>query len=282
MRLKMHARLCLLAALAATVCTVTPGQNARGQDSSRREVNEAGVSFVYRARDFGKMTVERGERRTAEEAGTDIPVDVLPAYTCFLLQDKRPLPALAAGPRYFHEAKSFVCLFPLADSSVGDFGRAYPQLSEAAGELRRLLRARPAMPAKRDEYGYWRGLPDMPLNNASESLLARFQYLDFPHLSGILFLTQYSQEAEPNPANNEELTYNFQGLTRDGRYYVAARFAVTHPSLPKGIDFVNRAGMDKRLLYLRRDERKLKRLAESSFRPSLRSLKALLSSIEIK
>ena len=174
MSLQTPARLCLLAAIIAAVCVVAPAQDTRGQEPSRKQVNEGGISFVHDARDFGELRVTREEKATGNEVESSFPVDV-PAHNCF----------------------------------------------------------------------------------------------------------QYTQEMRPNPINNEELTYNFQGLTRDGRYYVAARFAVTHPSLPKGIDFAN-VERDKKLLYLRRDERKLSRLPESSFRPSLKSLKALLSSVEIK
>lgn len=77
------------------------------------------------------------------------------------------------------------------------------------------------------------------------------------------------------------MTYIFQGLTRDGRHYVAARFAVTHPRLPRGIDFTEFDETDDTLLYLRRDERKLDRLREETFQPSLDSLRALLASLSI-
>jgi hypothetical protein len=62
--------------------------------------------------------------------------------------------------------------------------------------------------------------------------------------AGMLFLTQYSNEMQPNPVNDEELTLDFQGLTRDGRYYLAARLAITHPSLPRGIDFTDNIERD--------------------------------------
>jgi len=85
--------------------------------------------------------------------------------------------------------------------------------------------------------------------------------------------------ALPTPINNEELTCNFQGLTNDGKYYVAARFAITHPSLPKGIDFTKNTRQDPKLNYLKKEERRLNSLADSSFRPSLKSLKSLIASI---
>jgi hypothetical protein len=122
----------------------------------------------------------------------------------------------------------------------------------------------------------------MPFANAGISLLARTAYLDFRAASGILFLAQYSQEMPASPANNADLSYYFQGITKDGRHYVAAQFGVDHPSLMKDARSLDYTKLDGRLSYLRRDELKLNRLAEDSFRPSLKSLKALLSSIEIK
>jgi hypothetical protein len=35
------------------------------------------------------------------------------------------------------------------------------------------------------------------------------------------------------PINNGSMFYTFQGITGDGRTYVAAIFPVTHPSLPQ-------------------------------------------------
>jgi hypothetical protein len=277
----MIARLCLLAALAAA-CPTAAGQNARRRGPSHRAVSEGGITFVYSPADFGGLKVESVPRLTAQEIGNGVPSGQGPAHNCVNLESKRPLPALDKGPRYFFPSQSFVCAVPLTDSSVEDFNAAYPLLRDAAASLRKIIRARPRQFGRLNKWGTWDGIPDYPYSHSGYSLRSRGRYLDSRTLSGILFLTQYSQDTQPSPANNEELTYNFQGLTRDGRHYVAARFAVTHPSMPKGIDFVGRAGTDKQLRYLRRDELRLNRLAEDSFAPSLKSLKALLSSIEIR
>lgn len=282
MRLKTHARLCLIAALASAAAgALAPGQNARAQVSSRRQVNEAGVSFVYSADDFGKATLAEQPRKTADEAGTDIPVDVFPASRCFILEGTGAGGGAAAANLW--DAENFVCFFPLRDASVGNFAASYPHLSATAAGLRRLLRKRGAWAARRrDRFGYWRGVPEMPFANAGISLLARARYLDFRAASGILFLAQHSQEMPASPANNRDLGYHFQGITKDNRYYVAARFALDHPSLPRNTDAVDFDKLDKRLGHLRRDERRLNAWDEASFRPSLKSLQALLSSISIR
>jgi len=257
-------------------CSVPPDRNARQQAPELREANGAGVSFTYSTNDFAEVEIEKEQKETAQDVGDGVDEGLAPEHFCFNLSDKRPLPALDDRPRYFFPTYSFICAIPLEDSSVNDFGEAYPTLYEAAVDLQKILRERP------DKIESKRDVPDIPANNAGHSIVGRFQYLEFRSGSGILFLTQYSQEMEPNPVNNEELTLDFQGITKDGRYYVAARLAITHPSLPRGIDFTDDIVRDEQHDYLRRGEKELEGLSEESFQPSLRSLKDLLSSVYVE
>jgi hypothetical protein len=240
------------------------------------EVKYAGVSFAYDPDDFAGITIKQEPKRTAPDMRSFVDEGFAPERVCFYLKDKRPLPALAEGPRYFFPARSFLCVIPLEDASVEDFGKAYPALHHAAMRLRKMLRERSGKPERR------RTVPDVPANNAGFSVLGRFQYLEFRSGSGILLLTQYSQEITPNPINNEELTLSFQGLTQDGQYYVAARLAITHPSLPGGIDFTGQIVRDRQWRYLSKAEKALEGFPEESFQPSLKSLKALFSSIRVE
>lgn len=232
------------------------------------------VPFSYDAGDFVKVEAHQRPKATIQDTG-GFPAD-LPARACFRLEDKRPLPALEKGGRYFHPTYSFICLIPLSDESEKDFAKAYPNFNSSARELRVLLDKRPKSFDKKSD------IPDVPFNNAGHSILGKVEYLDFKGGAGVIFLTQYTQEMWPNPVNNEELTYNFQGLTKDGKHYIAARFAVTHPSLPKGIDFTEHIKRDEGLLYLMEGEKRLGTLPEESFRPSLKRLKAIVSSIDVQ
>jgi hypothetical protein len=255
-------------------CSVPSAPNAREQTPDLKEVKNAGVSFAYSTRDFAEVKIEEVPQETALDGDDGIDEGISPEHVCFNLKDKRPLPALEEGARYFYPTDSFICAVPLEDPSVKDFAKAYPNLDAFATDLHKILRERPA------SLGHHRDIPDFPPNNASPSIVSRFQYLDFRSGSGILFLTQYSNEMQPNPVNNEELTVDFQGLTKDGRYYVAARLAITHPPLPKGIDFTDDIERDlPDFNYLKEEEKELDGFSEESFRPSLKSLKALLSSI---
>jgi hypothetical protein len=266
----------LAAAVFILSCSVLSNPNAPKQAAELKEVKNAGVSFIYSTNDFGEVEVKKGEKLTAPDMAEYVDEGFAPEHFCFNLKDKRPLPALEQGPRYFFPAQSFICAIPLKDFSVKDFGGAYPSLNSAAEDLQKILRERP------DKLEHRRDIPDIPANNAGHSIFSRFQYLDFRSGSGILFLTQYTQEMEPNPANNEELTVDFQGLTKDGRYYLAARLAITHPSLPGGIDFTDDIERDRQFSYLRKAEKELEGFSEESFQPSLKSLKALLSSIYVE
>lgn len=253
-----------------------PDHKAQEPAPGLEEAKSAGVFFIYSTSDFAEVEVKKKRKLTAQDIGDGVDEGVAPEHFCFNLKDRHPLPAFEQGPRYFFPAYSFICAIPLEDSSVGDFGGAYPSLNGAAVDLQKILRERPHSFERR------RDVPDIPPNNAGPSILSRFQYLDFRSGSGILFLTQYSQEIEPNPVNNEELTLVFQGITKDGRHYLAVRLAITHPSLPRGIDFTDDIQRDRGYLYLRRAEEELEGFSEESFQPSLKSLKALLSSIYVQ
>ena len=257
-------------------CTVSSGQQAREPTRELTVVKADGFSFSYSTEDFSEATIETVRAVTAQEIGDGIDEGISPEHVCVNLQDKRPLPALDEGPRYFSPAYSFVCVIPLQDSSVEDFDEVYPSMTYYATALQELLRERPDHVERR------RGIPDFPPNNASPSIVSKYQYLEFRSGSGLMFLTQYSNEMQPNPVNNEELTLDFQGLTDDGQYYVAARLAITNPALPAGIDFTDDIDRDMpSFSYLRNEEKALEEYSEDSFQPSLKSLKALLSSMQV-
>jgi hypothetical protein len=246
----------LAAAIFIPSCSVLPSPNAPEQAPELKEVKNEGVSLIYSTNDFPAIEIKKEQKLTAQDIGDGVDEGLAPEHFSFYLKDKRPLPALEQGPRYFIPAHSFICAIPLEDSSVKDFGGAYPSVNSAAMNLQKILRERPNKLEHRGD------VPDIPSINASPSIVSRFQYLDFRSGSGILFLTQYSNEMAPNPINNEELTLNFQGLTKDGRYYLAARLAITHPSLPRGIDFTDDIERDRQFSYLRKGEKELEGLSE--------------------
>ncbi len=63
-------------------------------------------------------------------------------------------------------------------------------------------------------------LPLLPIFNAMEEIHVQYKVVPFRNGSGIRYLTQYTQFADP--INNYEMFYSFQGLTADGQYWVSA------------------------------------------------------------
>lgn len=116
-----------------------------------------------------------------------------------------------------HMHKPQVFVYPVAEMAASNEG-----LGTMLANLQALLQSR-----QPGEY-----LPFLPLFNATQVMHAQVQFLDFQNGSGVRFLTQFDQA--PLPINNNELFYTFQGLTSDGKYYVAAVLPVTHPDLPAG------------------------------------------------
>ena len=72
-------------------------------------------------------------------------------------------------------------------------------------------------------------LPTVPFFNAQQVFASNVQPISFQNGKGIRFLSEYAQY--PAPANNNDLFYQFQGLTNDGAYYIVAIFPTEAPGL---------------------------------------------------
>jgi hypothetical protein len=77
-------------------------------------------------------------------------------------------------------------------------------------------------------------LPAVPFFNAQQVFASNIQVISFQNGEGVRFLTEYAQNAAP--INNHDLFYHFQGVTRDGAYYIIAIFPVTNPVLAETSD----------------------------------------------
>lgn len=126
-------------------------------------------------------------------------------------------------------------------------------------------------------------MPLLPLFNAAQIMHTQVQYLDFKNGRGVRYLTFLSQGIVP--INNFELIYTYQGLTDDGKYYVAAILPVTHPSLPadgmvtgnEPDEFINDTQT-----YLANVAQALNVEASNTFTPDLTLLDAMIASMEVK
>jgi hypothetical protein len=195
----------------------------------------------------------------AAVSGADGPWwDALPEYRRISLE---------GYPVTDHLMKPQIFIFPAAD---------LPGASEAAGKtltvLQALLQARQPV----DD------MPFLPMFNAAQVMHAQVQYLDFHNGTGARFLTQYDQA--PLPINNYELIYTFQGLTSDGKYYIAAILPVTHPDLPdtQQVSPQQAEEMNDFQAYMARTVAWLEQQPAGSFTPDLSALDALVQSIEVQ
>jgi hypothetical protein len=77
-------------------------------------------------------------------------------------------------------------------------------------------------------------LPTIPFLNEEQAFASNIQLISFQNGQGVRFLTEYSQYAVS--ANNYDLFYQFQGVSRDGAYYILAILPISAPVLAETND----------------------------------------------
>lgn len=134
-------------------------------------------------------------------------------------------------------------------------------------------------------------LPFVPFFNATQVFASNVQAVSFRGGGGVRFVTEYAQA--PVPVNNHDLFYNFQGLSRDGTYYIIAIFPITAPNLAEtndltapvpqgGVTFpdLNSANPDIQGYYAAVTDL-LNNTDPEAFSPTLDQLDALIQSMQI-
>ena len=191
--------------------------------------------------------------------GADHPSwEVMPEHTLLTLQGY-------AIADHLMEAQIFV--YPVEGLGINEFADQIP------GSLRSLLQSQQAGDS----------MPYLPLYNAGQVMHAQVAYLDFKNGKGVRYLTQFDQA--PLPINNYELHYTFQGLTSDGKYYVAAVLPVNLPELPEdaSVNLENPpASLSDFPTYLAGTVEMLNGKPSSAFSPDLSTLDAMMESLKIK
>ena len=120
----------------------------------------------------------------------------------------------------FHQPQIFV--YPATEYAL-----LYPAAFESIHRLDNILYGP-------DAPNFNEPLPAVPFYSAAQVFASNVQAISFQGGGGVRFLTQYAQYAAP--VNNHELFYLFQGLSRDGAYYIIAIFPVTVPVLAETSD----------------------------------------------
>jgi hypothetical protein len=185
--------------------------------------------------------------------------ELLPEYTRVTLQ---------GYPISNHLMKPQIFIYPVNDLVMTNEGAG-----KIAASLQTLLQSPQEIP----------NMPFLPLFNASQVMHTQIQYLDFKNGQGLRYLTQFDQGLVP--INNNELIYTYQGLTSDGKYYVAAVLPVNHPSLPADENVTGQEPPEFTSdfpAYLANMVKTLNPQATNTFIPDLTQLDDMMSSLEIK
>jgi len=157
--------------------------------------------------------------------------DDFPPHSVVFLEDPRRYPSLEKGHAvYMMPARNVVRVYDISAVTTAP----YQTIQTHIKHLRELLKSRPkTVPSggkQGGEYAKYEQLPDYPPRNAGHLVQVKMQYLDARWGNGLFYVTQFVQGVGEWP-DNEQLVYLFQGLSKDERFYVAADFRVTHPSL---------------------------------------------------
>lgn len=126
-------------------------------------------------------------------------------------------------------------------------------------------------------------IPVLPDIESDQVIRAQIKYLNFSGGSGVRFLTHYSFDV--SPITNQGLFYTFQGLTNDGKYYVAVYYPISAQNLPNDPEVVIQGDYDafgrNFSSYMQRTIRNLNQLPATDYNPNLINLDQMVQSISI-
>ncbi len=252
-----------------------------------KTVSYKGVSFTF---DLSLAPDVKSEMIPASNEGK--PSDIWPEHLSFTLRGSRRSRAQAENDpqiRVFSVAK-FRNAFSVAGTEYAK-SVVYPKdqwdWAKDFDEEVRVLHALLVKKPKSNELKTF-------LANARASEAQKFD--DFPQMP-FLPMWEASQAFFTRPHDTSQITndgldYAFQGITDDGQYYIYAEFSVTALFLPNDNDPEVAAWNEKNYLlpqksktyqdYLHPIVAKLQALPADQFKPNLKLLEQLISSIEVQ
>jgi hypothetical protein len=228
------------------------------------QIEQGGVSFEVNSAFAESVWPEAIPARPLSPAGPGW--DVWPEHLRFTLAGPRE----QIDPEHMRMgvgAQPQILVYP-----AEEFARMSEPAKAQIDALHALLASRPAAPEHE--------LPRLPLINAAQVFHAQVQYLDFQNGGGIRYITQYSQDVIP--IVNQHLFYTFQGLTRDGAYYISAQFPIRTAALPDEPDIEDwnafAAGYQD---YLAETVQDLNALSPGEFQPDLELIDSVMRSLGV-
>lgn len=171
--------------------------------------------------------------------------------------------------RYYFPSFTYIEAYDLRESTQ----TSHPSVWAGVNLLKRVLANRPTASTLHSEK-YNCNRDACPPANAAQGFLSHLHYIDAPWGSGYLVLTQHSQDSGTR-INNDELFCLFQGITKDKALLLCGSFSVTHHVLPDKFDTAPPGTLEE-------DIKRLDRLDDDSFSPSLKDLQKMVSLIQTK
>ena len=190
-----------------------------------------------------------------------------PPCTTVMLEDVRKFPE-SKEPRYYLPSRNVLRVYRISKVKAAP----YKTIQAHIKSLRKVLKERPgSIP---DDYEH--ALPDYPPRNSAHALQVKISYLDAAWGNALCYVTQFTQDGG-TPANNEELTYIVQGVSKNSEFYIAADFSITHSKLPNRIDDTP----DRQNGDYAPDRALLSKQTDSSFTPALDKIRTWLTSLHV-
>ena len=253
--------------VAGTLQALTSAVPATQTPVSGTTITVNNISFVIPT-EIGSGA--QAETIEAVPPSSDMPWwEIAPAYNKYLIQGY-PL------VETFH--KPAVYVYP-----VDEYIQANADMAVLFDKLKMILN-NPNQPLPEN-------LPFLPAFNAGQIFYSNTQTVNFQSGAGIRYITQYAQASVP--INNTEAFYTFQGLTHDGKYYIAAVLPISAATLVAdgninsvtptgGIPFDwNPEAYELMPAYIDSVTQMLNATDPNAFNPTLPILDALIQSITI-
>jgi heat shock protein HslJ len=127
--------------------------------------------------------------------------------------------------------------------------------------------------------------PILPPANGYPDIVGQVRYFDFANGagSGVRYLARFAQDA--NPLLNDQLSYYYQGLTADGRYYLAVNVPLVVAGLPADMSEITSEELDAIMAdyeaYLAEMTSFVNNLAPTDSTPSLTELDGVISAMSL-
>lgn len=258
-----------------------PSSKVESVQGSEKRISYEGISFTYDSNLFSDVKPGTAAAAPLQDA-SDKPDYVAPKHINFRFRGE-----------YAKKYKQSFFNPKVAVYSVDEYKQAFSLSKDYVTNLEKEIENLKTVLAQPPDA--WKGeIPYIPFIDASQAFHVHTKRADFQNGKGMLFLTQYN--IEPTLINNQQLTYIFQGLTDDGKYYVLATFPVSTSMLPDGIAAKDHLGytlpesFDKNAAanqkaydaYVTKVSGELAKLSDDKFDPDLALFEKLVRSIRVE